>query len=82
MLTRLFNIHPRNRRILTLAGTAAGLGAIFKSPLGGALTSVEVLYKEDFESEAFLTSIIASVVGYVTYCPSPTTLLFFPPSSF
>ena len=68
MLTRLFKLHPKNRRILTLAGTAAGLGAIFKAPLGGALTSVEVLYKEDFETDAFLTSIIASVVGYTTYC--------------
>jgi CIC family chloride channel protein len=68
MLTRLFRLHPKNRRILTLAGTAAGLGAIFKAPLGGALTSVEVLYKEDFETDAFLTSIIASVVGYTTYC--------------
>ncbi len=68
MLTRLFRLHPKNRRILTLAGTAAGLGAIFKAPLGGALTSIEVLYKEDFETDAFLTSVIASVVGYTTYC--------------
>ncbi len=68
LVTRLFNLHPKNRRILTLAGTAAGLGAIFKSPLGGALTSVEVLYKEDFESDAFMTSITASVVAYITYC--------------
>jgi hypothetical protein len=40
------------RRMLLLAGTAAGLGAVFKAPLGAALTSVEMLYKEDFESSA------------------------------
>lgn len=67
LLSRGFKVSVRYRRNLTLAGTAAGLGAIFKAPLGGALTSVEVLYKEDFESDAFLSSIIASVVGYATY---------------
>lgn len=67
LFSRAFRISTRYRRNLTLAGTAAGLGAIFKAPLGGALTSVEVLYKEDFESDAFLSSIIASVVGYATY---------------
>ncbi|WP_294984902.1 chloride channel protein [uncultured Fibrobacter sp.] len=50
-----------------LAGTAAGLGAIFKAPLAGALTSVEVLYREDFESNAFATSIVSSVVAFTVY---------------
>lgn len=68
ILTRYFKMPTRYRRIMTLAGTAAGLGAIFKAPLGGALTSVEILYKEDFESDAFMTSIIASVVAYAVYC--------------
>lgn len=59
---------PRSvRRQFTLAGMAAGLGAIFKAPLSGALTSVEVLYREDFESGAFGTSIVAAVVGFTVY---------------
>lgn len=59
---------PRSLRgQFTLAGTAAGLGAIFKAPLAGALTSVEVLYKEDFESSAFATSIVAAVVSFTVY---------------
>ena len=40
----------RARRTLMLAGTAAGLGAIFKAPLGGALTATEMVYKKDIES--------------------------------
>ena len=32
-----------------LAGAAGGLGAIFRTPLGGAITAIEILYKEDFE---------------------------------
>ncbi len=33
-------LDPGMRRILILAGAGAGIGAIFRSPLGGALTQV------------------------------------------
>ncbi len=52
------------RRMYMLAGCAAGLGAIFRAPLGAAITSVEVLYSEDFETDAIIPSIIASVISY------------------
>ena len=57
-------LSPKERRILLLAGAAGGLGAIFRAPLGGALTAVEVIYREDFEAEAILPSVISSVVSY------------------
>jgi CIC family chloride channel protein len=63
LATRL-RLTARERRVLLLAGAAGGLGAIFRAPLGGALTAVEVIYKEDFEAEALLPSIISSVVSY------------------
>ena len=46
------------------AGIGAGIGSIFMAPLGGALLSTEILYRQDFEVEALIPSIIASVVGY------------------
>lgn len=64
---RKFNLSTRERRILLLAGTAGGLGAIFRSPLGGAITAIEVLYSEDFESEALIPSIISSVTAYAIF---------------
>jgi CIC family chloride channel protein len=67
IVSRLFRVPEKMGRLLLLAGTASGLGAIFRAPLGGALTSVEVLYKEDFESEGFLPCIVASVVAYATF---------------
>lgn len=66
-LSGFFKMPQSLRRQFTLAGTAAGLGAIFKAPLAGALTSVEVLYREDFESNAFVTSIVSSVVAFTVY---------------
>lgn len=63
-LSRLLKFPVRERRIFLLAGTAAGLGAIFRAPLGAAITSVEVLYREDFESEAIIPCVISSVIAY------------------
>jgi len=58
----------RARRTLMVAGAAAGLGAIFRAPLGGALTAVEVLYKEDIETDALTPAILASVTSYTVFC--------------
>ena len=62
-----FHLTTREREILLVSGMAAGLASIFKSPFGGALFGIEVLYKEDYEIEAFVPSIIASFVGYIVY---------------
>jgi CIC family chloride channel protein len=44
---------------------AAGLAAIFKSPLGMAIFAVEILYAGmAFETEALIYTVIASVVAY------------------
>ena len=57
------------RRMLLLAGAGAGIGAVFRAPLGGALFAVEVLYREiDFESAALVPTFVASIVSYSIYC--------------
>jgi len=60
-------LNARDRRVLLLAGTAGGLGAIFRAPLGSALTAVEVVYREDFEAEALVPAVISSVTAYVVF---------------
>ena len=37
------------------------------APLGGALLSTEILYRQDFEVEALIPSIIASITGYAIF---------------
>lgn len=54
----------RERRILYIAGVAAGMAAVFRTPLGAALLAVEVMYRDDFEAEALVPAILASVVSY------------------
>lgn len=54
-----------DRRLLTLVGMAAGLSAIFRSPIGSALFAIEVLYGYmEFESSALLYTMLASIVAY------------------
>ncbi|TGL73678.1 chloride channel protein [Leptospira yasudae] len=68
LLATLLKAGARARRTLLLAGTAGGLGAIFHAPLGGALTSVEMIYREDIESDSLIPCIISSVSAYLVYC--------------
>lgn len=57
--------NDEDRRILVLIGMAAGLSAIFRSPVGSAFFAVEVLYGTmAFESGALLYTMLASVVAY------------------
>ena len=64
VLSGWLRLNDHERRILVVAGAAAGTGAIFRTPLGAALYAVEVLYRDDFESDAIVPAIIASVTGY------------------
>lgn len=67
LMGRWIKMGARAKRTLLLAGSAGGLGAIFRAPLGGAITAVEVLYKEDFEADALLPCIISSVTAYTIF---------------
>jgi CIC family chloride channel protein len=55
----------RERRLIVMMGMAAGLSAIFRSPIGTAIFAVEVLYSGiEFESEGLLYCMLAAIVAY------------------
>lgn len=59
----------RERRVLMMAGTGAGIGAVFRSPLGAAFYAVEVLYRDiEFETSALVPGFVASLVAYSVFC--------------
>lgn len=64
LMGRWLHLDARSRRIAVAAGIGAGIGAIFKAPLGGALLAAEILYIHDLEVEALIPGLIASIVGY------------------
>ncbi|MCC6552040.1 MAG: chloride channel protein, partial [Polyangiaceae bacterium] len=67
IVARYLRVTPRERRILLVAGAAAGMSAVFRTPLGAALLVVEVLHRDDFEADALVPSILASVVSYSVF---------------
>ncbi len=68
-LATKLKLSKRERRIMLAAGMGAGIGAIFRAPLAGALFSAEVLYKDpDIEPEVLIPSGMASVVAYCVFC--------------
>lgn len=55
----------RDHRILLLVGAAAGISAVFRSPIGAAIFAIEVLYADiEFESSALLYATLAAVIAY------------------
>jgi CIC family chloride channel protein len=63
-IANLLKLSAREGNIALAAGLGAGIAAIFKAPLAGAIIAAEIFYKEDFEVEALVPGLIAAVVGY------------------
>lgn len=87
-LAERFRLSSAERRTFLLAGAAGGIGAIFRTPLGGAISAVEIVYREDIESPALIPCVVSSVTGYTLFSlllgmPFPgiesPTLFRFPP---
>ena len=64
LVGRYVTLSTRERRVLMVAGIGAGISAVFRTPLGAALLAIEVLYRDDFESEALIPCVLASVIAY------------------
>jgi len=64
LVSRVLGVGARERRVLMVSGVAAGIAAVFRTPLGAALLAVEVLYRDDFESDALIPAVLASVTSY------------------
>jgi len=63
-IANIFKLSDKDRRILLVSGMAGGIGSVFLAPMGGAFFGIEVLYKRDYEVEALIPAITASIVAY------------------
>lgn len=66
-IAQILHLSVEDRRIAVAAGMGAGIAAIFKAPLGGAILAAEILYLQGMESEVLIPAFISSMIAYVLY---------------
>lgn len=64
----VLKLPARDRRILLTVGMGAGIGAIFRAPLAGALFASEILYRDsDLEGDVIVPAAVAATVSYSVF---------------
>jgi CIC family chloride channel protein len=65
-------------RTTLLAGGSAGIAAIFRAPLSGAIMGIESPYKHDLAFEALLPALVASATSFWAYTRFRPATPYFP----
>jgi H+/Cl- antiporter ClcA len=63
MFGKWFKVNDTDMSTLLIAGIAAGFGAVFGTPLTGAIFAIEVLTLGKLEYKAILPALLASIIG-------------------
>ncbi len=61
-----------------MVGAAAGIAAIFRAPLTGAIMGIESPYKHDLAHEALIPGLVASATSYATFISLRPATPYFP----
>jgi H+/Cl- antiporter ClcA len=67
LIARTLKLDYDEARTAVTAGLAAGVGAIFRAPLGGAMLGVELLFRKDRDFAMLAPSLIASYIAYTEF---------------
>lgn len=66
LFSDMFKLDPEEMRVMLTAGIAAGFGAVFGTPLTGAIFAIEVLTLSRVHYSALIPCLIAGFVGDLT----------------
>ncbi|TKK71834.1 voltage-gated chloride channel protein [Ilyomonas limi] len=66
LFSKWYKLKNRNKRILLMCGMAAGFGAVFGTPITGAIFAMEVLAIGSIKYDALIPCLIASILADIT----------------
>jgi CIC family chloride channel protein len=64
-VSRRLGVRIHYVRRIFIAGAAAGLAAVFRTPLTAILFALEIPYRNDLDMETFIEAIVASIPAYL-----------------
>jgi len=66
LFAKWYNLHHEQKRILLMCGMSAGFGAVFGTPVAGAIFALEVLTSGRIKYDALLPCLAASIIANIT----------------
>jgi H+/Cl- antiporter ClcA len=66
LFSKWYNLKTEDKRILLMCGMAAGFGAVFGTPITGAIFALEVLTIGRIKYDALIPCLIASIIADIT----------------
>src|SRR5579875_1519279 len=67
LLARALDLSPEDGRVAVSVGIGSGIGAIFGATLGGAVLAADIVYRDDFEVQALIPGLIASIIASAVF---------------